>query len=128
MPGLAMQALSRMSVRSFLLTSGTMSPLSSFAAELRLQFPIQLENPHVIDPSQVSMNLSSLQRSHNLVSVDRSSISVAGHDMGPAESSLHLTLYSRPSCNQYTYRSRKAHAYTCFPFFDTTCGSATEQE
>lgn len=47
-----MQALSRRKVRSFLLTSGTLSPLASFAAELRLPFPISLENPHVIAPDQ----------------------------------------------------------------------------
>ena len=38
---------------SILLTSGTLSPLDSFAAELALPFPVRLENPHVIDPSQV---------------------------------------------------------------------------
>lgn len=54
MPGLAMQALSAFKVRSFLLTSGTLSPLDSFAAELQLDFPITLENPHVIHQSQVS--------------------------------------------------------------------------
>ena len=35
-------------VRSVLLTSGTLSPLSSFADELGLPFAHQLENPHVI--------------------------------------------------------------------------------
>ena len=48
-----MQTLARLKVRSFLLTSGTLAPLASFAAELQLPFPITLENPHVIDPSQV---------------------------------------------------------------------------
>lgn len=52
MPGLAMQMLARCKIRSFLLTSGTLSPLSSFAAELRLDFPIVLENPHVIHDAQ----------------------------------------------------------------------------
>ena len=36
--------------RSVLLTSGTLSPLSSFADELGLPFAHQLENPHVIQP------------------------------------------------------------------------------
>ena len=58
MPGLAMQMLSRQRVRSFLLTSGTLSPLSSFAAELHLPFPITLENPHVIDAQQVNRLLA----------------------------------------------------------------------
>ena len=38
----------------FVLTSGTLSPITAFAAELELDFPIMLENPHVIAPSQVS--------------------------------------------------------------------------
>jgi hypothetical protein len=40
-------------VGSIILTSGTLSPLDSFAQELALPFPVRLENPHVIDPSQV---------------------------------------------------------------------------
>eukprot|EP00884_Botryococcus_braunii_P009467 jgi/Botrbrau1/18521/Bobra.0072s0096.1 len=48
-----MQQLQALKVRSFILTSGTLTPLSSFAAELGSPFPIQLENPHVIDPRQV---------------------------------------------------------------------------
>lgn len=48
-----MQQLQSLKVRSFILTSGTLTPLSSFAAELGTPFPIQLENPHVIDPRQV---------------------------------------------------------------------------
>lgn len=38
---------------SILLTSGTLSPLDSFAHELQLPFEIRLENPHIIAPSQV---------------------------------------------------------------------------
>ncbi|KDD73124.1 DEAD2 domain-containing protein, partial [Helicosporidium sp. ATCC 50920] len=52
-PGQALKALQQLSVRSVLLTSGTLSPLGSFAAELGLPFRHRLENPHVIDPSQV---------------------------------------------------------------------------
>lgn len=52
-PGLAMGALQDLSVRSILLTSGTLSPLGSFAQELSIPFPVRLENPHVIDPAQV---------------------------------------------------------------------------
>lgn len=40
-------------VRSIVVTSGTLSPLSSFANELRLPFEVQVENPHVIGPEQV---------------------------------------------------------------------------
>ncbi len=49
-----MKAIAALGVRSILLTSGTLSPLDSFAQELQVPFPVQLENPHVIAPSQVS--------------------------------------------------------------------------
>lgn len=52
-PGQAMAALAALLVRSVLLTSGTLAPLEPFAHELGLPFPVRLENPHVIDPSQV---------------------------------------------------------------------------
>ncbi|URD77018.1 regulator of telomere elongation helicase [Musa troglodytarum] len=52
-PGLAMQQFERLGVRSIILTSGTLSPLDSFALELNLEFPVRLENPHVITPNQV---------------------------------------------------------------------------
>nr|XP_054773588.1 Fanconi anemia group J protein homolog [Lytechinus pictus] len=40
-------------VRTIILTSGTLSPMSSFASELGVAFPIQLEANHVIKSSQV---------------------------------------------------------------------------
>ena len=40
-------------VRSIILTSGTLSPMTSFASELGVNFPIQLEANHVIHKSQV---------------------------------------------------------------------------
>ncbi|KAJ0985594.1 hypothetical protein J5N97_003950 [Dioscorea zingiberensis] len=52
-PGLAMEEFIRMGVRSIILTSGTLSPLDTFALELNLDFPVRLENPHVISPSQI---------------------------------------------------------------------------
>ncbi|KAI9495389.1 helicase C-terminal domain-containing protein [Zychaea mexicana] len=39
--------------RSIILTSGTLSPLNTFASELETEFPIRLEANHVIDRSQV---------------------------------------------------------------------------
>ena len=51
-PGMAMQQLLATGVRSVLLTSGTLSPLASFAAELQIPFRVQLENPHVIGNEQ----------------------------------------------------------------------------
>eukprot|EP00889_Picochlorum_renovo_P005649 jgi/Picre1/32679/NNA_008025.t1 len=52
-PGEGMRALKDMQIRSILLTSGTLSPMGSFAQELGIEFPVRLENPHVIDQSQV---------------------------------------------------------------------------
>jgi regulator of telomere elongation helicase 1 len=66
-----MLELSAQGVRNIILTSGTLSPLASTAAELKMYnvvtqarpsgiantphspFPIRLENSHVIQPSQV---------------------------------------------------------------------------
>ena len=39
--------------RSIILTSGTLSPMASFASELGASFPVQLEANHVIHESQV---------------------------------------------------------------------------
>jgi len=39
--------------RSIVLTSGTLSPLVTFASELDVPFPVRLEASHVIVPSQV---------------------------------------------------------------------------
>uniref|UniRef100_A0ACD5VFI4 Uncharacterized protein n=1 Tax=Avena sativa TaxID=4498 RepID=A0ACD5VFI4_AVESA len=52
-PGLAMEEFLRLGVRSIILTSGTLSPLESLAMELNLDFPVRLENPHVISPDQI---------------------------------------------------------------------------
>ncbi|KAK4479624.1 hypothetical protein RD792_015150 [Penstemon davidsonii] len=48
-----MEEFSRLGVGSIILTSGTLSPLDSFAEELKLEFPIRLENPHVITGNQI---------------------------------------------------------------------------
>ncbi|KAK9130870.1 hypothetical protein Sjap_011357 [Stephania japonica] len=52
-PGITMEAFSDMSVGSIILTSGTLSPLDSLALELKLEFPVRLENPHVISSNQL---------------------------------------------------------------------------
>lgn len=52
-PGVAMRALKEKGARCVVLASGTLSPMSSFASELALPFPVRLENPHVIAPDQV---------------------------------------------------------------------------
>jgi len=40
-------------VRSIVLTSGTLAPLDSLAAELQVAFPHHLENPHIVEEHQV---------------------------------------------------------------------------
>ncbi|KAL1551497.1 Regulator of telomere elongation helicase 1 [Salvia divinorum] len=52
-PGIAMEEFARLGVRSIILTSGTLSPMDSFAEELKLEFPVRLENPHVISGNQI---------------------------------------------------------------------------
>ncbi|KAI9160826.1 hypothetical protein LWI28_011852 [Acer negundo] len=52
-PGIAMQEFHGMGVGSIILTSGTLSPMDSFAQELKLDFPVRLENPHVISSNQI---------------------------------------------------------------------------
>ncbi|XP_043701718.1 regulator of telomere elongation helicase 1 homolog isoform X2 [Telopea speciosissima] len=52
-PGMAMERFSKLGVGSIILTSGTLSPLDSFAQELKIEFPVQLENPHVISSNQI---------------------------------------------------------------------------
>eukprot|EP01028_Stygiella_incarcerata_P007841 TRINITY_DN32869_c0_g1_i1.p1 TRINITY_DN32869_c0_g1~~TRINITY_DN32869_c0_g1_i1.p1 ORF type:complete len:1161 (+),score=311.51 TRINITY_DN32869_c0_g1_i1:91-3573(+) len=54
-PSVAMREVTREDPHCIILTSGTLSPMDSFAKELDVNFPIMLENPHVIDPSQVKM-------------------------------------------------------------------------
>ncbi|KAJ1987309.1 Regulator of telomere elongation helicase 1 [Dimargaris cristalligena] len=54
-PGLAMTSLVKEGVRSVVLASGTLAPLDSFATELKIDFPVRLENSHVIETNQVSV-------------------------------------------------------------------------
>uniref|UniRef100_G3TN93 Regulator of telomere elongation helicase 1 n=1 Tax=Loxodonta africana TaxID=9785 RepID=G3TN93_LOXAF len=52
-PGHSMRELMCQGVRSLILTSGTLAPVSSFALEMQIPFPVCLENPHVIDKHQI---------------------------------------------------------------------------
>ncbi|XP_028548850.1 regulator of telomere elongation helicase 1 homolog [Dendrobium catenatum] len=52
-PGLAMKEFVKLGVLSIILTSGTLSPLESCAQEMNLEFPVRLENPHVVSSDQV---------------------------------------------------------------------------
>ncbi|XP_077502103.1 regulator of telomere elongation helicase 1 homolog [Amblyomma americanum] len=58
-PSVSMDNLLKQGVRCIILTSGTLSPLSSFAAELGIPFPVQLENPHVIKEEQIYVSVLS---------------------------------------------------------------------
>ncbi|XP_020485971.1 regulator of telomere elongation helicase 1 isoform X2 [Labrus bergylta] len=52
-PGFSMQDLKNQEVRCIILTSGTLSPLTSFTSEMRIEFPVTLENKHVIERDQI---------------------------------------------------------------------------
>eukprot|EP00210_Caulerpa_lentillifera_P000026 g25.t1 len=53
-PGIAMRSfVESCQIQSVILTSGTLSPMNSFASELKLTFPIQLENEHIVTKEQV---------------------------------------------------------------------------
>ncbi|XP_031807652.1 regulator of telomere elongation helicase 1 isoform X6 [Sarcophilus harrisii] len=52
-PGFSMQELIQQEVRTIILTSGTLAPISSFTMEMQIPFPVCLENPHVIDKHQI---------------------------------------------------------------------------
>lgn len=52
-PAVAMMDIKRLNMRCLLLTSGTLSPMNSFASELGIDFPVRLENPHVVTQPQI---------------------------------------------------------------------------
>lgn len=52
-PGFGMANLTNRKVHSIILTSGTLAPIKPLIDELALNVNFQLENPHVIKPSQV---------------------------------------------------------------------------
>ncbi|XP_052775212.1 regulator of telomere elongation helicase 1-like [Mya arenaria] len=52
-PGHSMSDLLAHGIKCIVLTSGTLSPLDSFTAEMQIPFPVRLENPHVIQKHQV---------------------------------------------------------------------------
>ncbi|TKS77856.1 Regulator of telomere elongation helicase 1 [Collichthys lucidus] len=56
-PGFSMQDLVNQGVRCIILTSGTLSPLSSFTSEMRIEFPVTLENGHVIERDQIFVSI-----------------------------------------------------------------------
>ncbi|EDQ87598.1 uncharacterized protein MONBRDRAFT_27129 [Monosiga brevicollis MX1] len=52
-PAFAMKSLMAEGIKTLILTSGTLAPLNSFKAELMTDFPVMLENPHIITGKQV---------------------------------------------------------------------------
>ncbi|CAJ1943060.1 unnamed protein product [Cylindrotheca closterium] len=56
-PSEAMRELAALKVRSILVTSGTLSPLESYAMELDIPFPNRIENPHIIKDDQVHVRV-----------------------------------------------------------------------
>ena len=63
---MAMNSLLALKPRSIILTSGTLSPMDSFQAELGVSFNQKLENPHVIDPKQVFISILSRGKNNQL--------------------------------------------------------------
>eukprot|EP01134_Creolimax_fragrantissima_P006495 CFRG6495T1 len=49
----AMKELQSLGVRNILITSGTLSPMAEFAAEMAVPFPTRLSNSHVIQKNQI---------------------------------------------------------------------------
>ncbi|XP_056130161.1 regulator of telomere elongation helicase 1 [Lampris incognitus] len=56
-PGFSMQDLVQQGARCIILTSGTLSPLSSFTAEMQIPFSVRLENSHVIQHDQIFVSI-----------------------------------------------------------------------
>lgn len=55
--GVGFKDIQALQPRSVILTSGTLSPMPSFEAELKLDFKQKLENPHVISNDQVYIGI-----------------------------------------------------------------------
>lgn len=56
-PGFGMEQLLNTQVRSVILTSGTLAPLKPLIAELAIPVAQHLENPHIVDKSQVYVKI-----------------------------------------------------------------------
>lgn len=66
-PGYAMRDLLAAGVRNLVLTSGTLSPIQSFTSELQVDFPISLQNTHVIDNHQVFVAIIKKTLTHRML-------------------------------------------------------------
>jgi len=56
-PAIGIVKLLQGNPRAIVLTSGTLSPMDTLQKELRIPFPIKMENKHIIDLSQVFFNV-----------------------------------------------------------------------
>ncbi|XP_065085452.1 regulator of telomere elongation helicase 1 homolog [Ochlerotatus camptorhynchus] len=56
-PGFGMRQLLGRNARSIILTSGTLAPLKPLISELDIPIAVRLENPHIIDGSQVCVKI-----------------------------------------------------------------------
>lgn len=56
-PGFGMEQLLNTHVRSVILTSGTLAPLKPLIAELAIPVAQHLENPHIVNQSQVYVKI-----------------------------------------------------------------------
>lgn len=54
-PSIGIKSLLDTNVRNIILTSGTLAPLNTFEAEFGVDFPVRLENQHIISPTQMSI-------------------------------------------------------------------------
>ncbi|CAF0719384.1 unnamed protein product [Brachionus calyciflorus] len=54
-PGYSMQDLLAEGARCIILTSGTLSPISTFKEEMKIPFDVVLENPHIIKENQIKV-------------------------------------------------------------------------
>lgn len=52
-----MEHLTGNNVRCIILTSGTLAPLTPLISELDIPIDIKLENPHIVDKSQVCVKV-----------------------------------------------------------------------
>lgn len=83
----AMRDLEKLGLRCMMLTSGTLSPLTTFAKELGVSFPVLLENPHVISKDQV--HAAVLKKSPTVGNIRAMNLSSAYRYRGQA---MHLAL------------------------------------
>ncbi|KAF7270391.1 hypothetical protein GWI33_016625 [Rhynchophorus ferrugineus] len=58
-PRFGMELILRNNIKALILTSGTLAPLKPFISELELDVSVSLENPHIVSPNQICVNVLS---------------------------------------------------------------------